>query len=154
MDQVNRFAAGAAMRDNSTGEIHKRPGRGISWAEGCEAIGMPGIALERVDGPPQAQGGESICSSPVARLGWETSGVSQSGHNTLSTNSSSPSKDAFRQPERQWRSDRPQLTSKRNSISTEAFNGSAFTPTAARAWRPASPNSVCSNSLAPLATCG
>ena len=41
-----------------------------------------------------------------------------------------------------------------NSISTGAFNGSALTPTAARAWRPASPRISCNRSLAPLATFG
>ena len=40
------------------------------------------------------------------------------------------------------------------STSTAAPSGSAATPTAERAWRPASPNSFTISSLAPLATLG
>ena len=45
-------------------------------------------------------------------------------------------------------------TSTITSTSTVASSGSAFVPTAARAWRPASPKTSCMNSLAPLATFG
>jgi uncharacterized membrane protein len=45
-----------------------------------------------------------------------------------------------------------QVTLNTNSTSTAAPSGSALTPTAARAWRPASPNTIPSRSLAPLAT--
>ena len=40
------------------------------------------------------------------------------------------------------------------STSTATPSGSTGTPTALRAWRPASPNTSCINSLAPLATLG
>jgi hypothetical protein len=46
------------------------------------------------------------------------------------------------------------LTSTKTSTSTLAPNGSAMLPTAARACRPASPNTCSMSSLAPFATCG